>query len=243
MQKDQSFLDRLFAERETDFQHAAFDREIAFYESICSGDLEAVRLLATPLCSEGYGILSKDPLQNLKYHFTVSAALIARFCIKNGMTVEESYSLSDRYIMQADECTAEQQVHSIHAQMLEGYTRRMRYIRDRRVYSGQIVRALDYISDHLHAQVRLADTAAHLHISTAYLSRLFRQETGQNFGDYVARAKVDSAVSLLMYSGYSDAEISNLLCFSSQSYFIKLFKKYKGMTPHVFRAQYHIPEF
>ena len=83
----------LFSKREENFEHADFDREIAFYESICSGNIELVRLLASPLCSEGSGILSKDALQNMKYHFTVSAALIARFCIKSGMTVEDAYHL------------------------------------------------------------------------------------------------------------------------------------------------------
>ena len=57
----------LFLKREEGFEHAPFDREIACYESICSGNIELVKLFATPLCGEGYGILSKDPLKNLKY--------------------------------------------------------------------------------------------------------------------------------------------------------------------------------
>ncbi len=82
----------LFLKREEGFEHAPFDREIACYESICSGNIELVKVFATPLCSEGYGVLSKDPLRNLKYHFSISAALIARFCINSGMTLEEAYS-------------------------------------------------------------------------------------------------------------------------------------------------------
>ena len=48
--------EHLFTAREEDFVHASFDQEIAFYESICSGNIELVRMLATPLCSEGYGM-------------------------------------------------------------------------------------------------------------------------------------------------------------------------------------------
>lgn len=234
---------RLFLSREEGFTHAPFDREIAFYDSICRGDLEAVRLLSTPLCSEGYGILSRDPLRNLKYHFTVSAAMIARFCIKSGMTPEESYRLSDSFILRADESGTSEQVHALHAEMIACYTRKMRSIRNRNVFSRQIAKAIDYISDNLHSRLLLTDAAAVLGLSPAYFSRLFKAETGMTFSDYVNRTKIESAVRLLLYSDYTDPEISALLCFSSQSYFIKIFKKYMGMTPKAYKAEYRIPQF
>jgi len=233
----------LFSKREENFEHADFDREIAFYESICSGDIALVKLLSTPLCSEGCGILSKNILQNMKYHFTVSAALIARFCIKSGMTMEEAYHLSDYYIMKADECRTTEQVHAVHAEMLEGYTRKMRHIRNGVIYSKQIVKVMDYISDNLHSRILLKDAADYLHLSAAYLSRLFKTETGMTFSDYVNQKKIETAVSLLLYSEYSDLEISSLLCFSSQSHFIRIFKKYKGMTPKAYKKIYRLPEF
>ena len=239
----QYLASHLFSRREEDFEYASFDREIAFYESICAGNIELVRVYATPLCSEGYGILSKDPLQNLKYHFTVSAALIARFCIKSGMTPEEAYSLSDIYIMKADECTTAEEVHAAHTEMIEDYSRRMRLVRNSNIYSKQILRVLDYISEHLHTRIMINEAAKHLNISSAYLSRLFKAETGMAFSDYVNRKKIEEASSLLRFSEYTDLEISTLLCFSSQSYFIKIFKKYMGMTPREYKKRYRLPDF
>lgn len=240
---EKRIAEQLFDQRENDFEHASFDREIAFYESICSGNMDLVKVFMKPLFCDGCGILSNDPLRNLKYHMVVLAALIARYCIKGGMTPEESYNLSDLYIQKTDRCKTETEVRAVHYEMIEDYTNKMRQIKLRGVYSKQIVHAVDYIICHLHNRILLEDVAEHLKISTAYLSRLFKKETGISFGEYVNKLKIEEAASLLLYTQYSDIEISNLLGFSSQSYFIKIFRKHIGTTPKKYKKQYIIPDF
>lgn len=236
-------VSHFFSNREEGFEYASFDREIAYYESICSGNMELVKMYYSPLFCEGCGVLSKDPLRNIKYHFTVSAALIARFCVSGGMTPEESYGLSDVYIMKADECQTIEEVRRAHYEMTEHYTRKMRRVRIGGVYSKRIVRAIDYISEHLHSRIMIGDVAAALKINPAYLSRLFRSETGSTFSDYVNRRKIEEAASLLRFSDYTDIEVSSLLSFSSQSYFIKVFRRYEGMTPSEYKKKYMLRKF
>lgn len=228
----------LFAHREAEFQYAPFDREMSFYKSICSGNIELVKIYFEPLFCKGCGTLSKNPLQNLKYHFTVSTALIARFCVNSGMTPEEAYSLSDIYIMKADEALTEEEIRQLHYKMIERYTRQMKRIKSENVYSKRIMLAMDYISKNLHSRIKIEDTAKYLKISPAYLSRAFKTETGMTFTDYVNRKKIEEAAGLLQYSKYTDLEISNLFGFSSQSYFIKIFRKYMGMTPGRYKKKY-----
>lgn len=240
---ERKIAEHLFSQREENFEHASFDREIAFYESICSGNMKLVKVFMKPLFSEGCGILSENHLQNLKYHMVVLAALIARYCIKGGMTPEESYSLSDFYILKTDKCATEAEIRVIHYEMIESYTNKMRQIKLIGVYSKQIVRAVDYIICHLHSRILLEEAAEYLKISPAYLSRLFKKEIGISFGEYVNKMKIEEAASLLLYTEYNDTEISNLLAFSSQSYFIKVFRKYIGTTPKKYKKQYNIPDF
>lgn len=238
---EKKLAEHLLSKREDDFEHASYDREMAFYESICSGNMELVKVFMKPLFSEGCGMLSEDPLRNLKYHVVVLAALIARYCIKGGMTPEEAYSLSDFYIMQTDKCRSEEGIRAVHLEMIEEYTNRMRLIKLRGVCSKQIIRAADYIMCHLHSRILLEDAAEYLKISPAYLSRLFKKEMGVTFGEYANRQKISEAAALMIYTEYSDAEISNLLAFSSQSYFIKLFRKYIGTTPKNYKRQAGVP--
>ncbi len=227
----------LFSPPQDDFRHASFDREVAFYESVRSGDIELVRVFASPLFSEGCGVLSEDPLRNLKYHFIISTALIARSCINGGLSTEESYQMSDLYINRADKARSETEIRALHSEMIEGYTRRMRQVRLGGVYSKQIVRAVDHIVSHLHGRILINDTAAELGISPSYLSRLFKAETGLAFSDYVNRTKSEEAANLLLFSEYSDLEISNLFGFSSQSHFIRTFRKYMGVTPKEYKRR------
>ncbi len=236
--RDDNVINHFFSHREENFEYAPFDREMAFYESICLGNLEFVKMFAEPLFCEGCGTLSRDPLQNMKYHFTISAALIARFCVGSGMTPEQAYSLSDVYIVQADECKTIEDVRTTHSEMVAEYTRQMGILRNSKLYSKRIIRAVEYISEHLHNRVLIEETAESLHITPAYLSRLFKSETGMTFTDYVNKQKIEEATGLLRYSDYSDLEISNLLCFSSQSYFIKIFKKFMGTTPNEYKKKY-----
>lgn len=65
----------------------------------------------------------------------------------------------------------------------------------------------------------------------------FKEELGINIGAYIVRCKLEDAKGLLTYSDKSLTEISNYLCFSSQSYFQNVFKKKYGLTPLQYRKK------
>ena len=226
--------------REDGFLHSSFDRELAFYESICSGNIELVRLFMKPLFCEGCGVLSEDPIRNLKYHMVVLATMIARYCIKGGMSPEESYSMSDYYIMKTDKSTTEEEIRTVHLEMIEGYTLKMRRIKSNGIFSRKVLKAINYIMSNINNRILLKDVAEYLGLSPEYLSRLFRRETGLTFSEYVNKLKIEEATALLTYTKFTDIEISNMLAYCSQSYFIKIFRKFTGTTPKKYRENYKI---
>ena len=64
--------------------HRPPDEEYAFYCAVRDGDMEYVQKNCTAEVFSnptGMGVLAKDPLQNLKYHFVITAALVTRYCI------------------------------------------------------------------------------------------------------------------------------------------------------------------
>ena len=79
--------------------------------------------------------------------------------------------------------------------------------------------------------------AEHVGLSAGYFSVLFHRETGLAFSDYVMRQRIETAGNMLRYSDYSSTEISEILAFSSQSYFIRCFRKVYGMTPSEYRRK------
>lgn len=231
--------EHFFDKRENGWKHAPFERELAFYESVRSGSLETVKTLFTPLGGEGFGKLSSDPLRNLKYHLVVSVAMITRFCINGGMTPEEAYSLSDIYIQQTDACETEEEIHDVHYRMTIEFTKRMRQIQNGHVYSKPVVQMLDYISDHLHEKILVQNIADYVSCSVPYVSRLFHAEMGKTISAYIMEKKIEAAANMLQFSDYSTLEICNYLQFSSQSYFIKQFRKQIGLTPKEYRKKFY----
>lgn len=226
-----------FLHREYEFFHAPLAPEMDFYETIRSGNLRKIRgLLNEPFHEKvGLGVLSSNPLQNLKYHLTITTALVARFCIAGGLSQSEAYSLSDYYIRLADDAQTVEELSDIHNEMCIHYTRQMLALQRSAVTSKAVSTCIDYIYEHLHTRITLDTLASVTNLSAPYLSRLFKKEIGYSVSEYILNKKLETAKSMLSSSDYSIAEISASLAFPSQSYFTNVLKKDCGMTPKEYR--------
>jgi YesN/AraC family two-component response regulator len=72
-------------------------------------------------------------------------------------------------------------------------------------------------------------------LSPAYLSRVFKDETGYNFTDYLNITRVEACKKLLSDVRVKLSEIPGLTGFEDQSYFSKVFKRHTGSTPLNYR--------
>ena len=227
-----------FKNREYMINHLPYDREMSFYQAIRNGDMEEMKKLFKPLAVEGFGKLSQNPLRNLKYHLIITVAFITRYCIEGGLEMEAAYNLSDIYIQKIDVCNSIEEIHDIHRELAEAYVRRMQQHKKQRMYSKPISLCIDYIYDNLHSKITLEDLADTASLSPSYLSKLFHSEVGITVAQYITEKKVDAAKNLLAFTEYSTTDISNYLCFSSESHFISVFRKITGTTPKKFRTEH-----
>ncbi|HEX2945194.1 MAG TPA: AraC family transcriptional regulator [Clostridia bacterium] len=233
MNADRELSYREFILRENHDFHTPLGQEYAFYVAVKNGEVNRVSQLCKYEFSNlnGLGKLSDSPLQNMKFHFVVAAALFSRYCIEGGMEHEAAYSLSDVYIQKADKCASIAQISQLHAAMSMDYARRMKNLLKNRVYSKQIVKCIEYIYDNLHTRILISELAQHTGLNPSYLSRLFRNETGISVTEYIQIKKIETAKNMLKYSDYLPSQIATILAFPNQSYFIEVFKKRVGMTP------------
>ena len=221
--------------------HRAINEEYSFYHAVREGDLEFIRKnieehsFENP---EGMGVLSTNPLTNMKYHFCVTAALLTRHCIEGGLEVELAYRISDLYISKLDYCYDIASVVKWHDKMVLDFTGRMHIKNKNFAASTPIMTAIDYIYKNVREPILLEEIATAVSLSPCYLSRLFLKETGVSIKDYILDRKIEKAQNLLKYSEYSSAEIAQFLSFSSQSHFISTFRRLTGMTPKKYKEQY-----
>ncbi|EPR13026.1 PocR ligand-binding domain-containing protein [Ruminiclostridium papyrosolvens] len=95
--------------------------------------------------------------------------------------------------------------------------------------------ALDYIEKYYTRNISLNNMASLCNISTSYFSKLFRRTIGDNFSNYINRIRIKKARELLETTDIPITNIALDLGFEDSGYFIKVFKKFEGVTPSKFR--------
>lgn len=229
-----------FLRREEPSFRAPYNPELAFYTAIQSGDIKKTRALCREPLShkKGLGVLSRNPLQNLRYHFAITVALIARYCIENGLDVSTSYDLSDFYIQKCDVCDRPEQIDTLHRDAALEYATRMNRLQKNKIGSLHVIKCTEYIADHLHTRITVEDLSRYTGLNRSYLSKLFKKETGLSITSYIRQLKIEAAKNMLMYSDYTPSEIASFLAFSDQSYFTEIFREQTGITPGKFRSMH-----
>lgn len=104
------------------------------------------------------------------------------------------------------------------------------------LYKDNVVRqACRYVVEHVDEKIGLTTISNSLGISKNYFCSLFKQETGDNFLNYVTKTKIQRAKYLLKEKNMRIYEVCNYLGYTDTTYFTKLFKKYCGITPNEYK--------
>ena len=98
-----------------------------------------------------------------------------------------------------------------------------------------IKKACDYITAHLNENFGLEELASIIGVSPYYLSRLFKEEKGENFSNYVTSLRLEKAKKLLEDNSLIIKEITASVGYSDQNYFAKLFRQKYGLSPSEYR--------
>lgn len=102
-----------------------------------------------------------------------------------------------------------------------------------------IEKAKDYIGNNFDKDISLEDVAEHIFLSPVYFSRFFKQQTGENFTDYLIKVRMNYAIKLLTKSNLKVYEISDRVGYKNSKYFTRLFKKYTGYTPKEYQKHFN----
>ena len=79
--------------------------------------------------------------------------------------------------------------------------------------------------------ITLDEVSRQVNVSPYYFSKLFKEETGENFIDYLTSMRMDKAKELLMKTDKSMKEICGQVGYQDPNYFSRAFKKNVGITP------------
>ena len=93
-----------------------------------------------------------------------------------------------------------------------------------------------YIEKHADEELSLTKVANVVNMNANYLSERFKQVTGMNFVEYLARTRFEKACGLLHDGDLRISDIAFAAGFQSLSQFNRVFKKLAGKSPTQYRA-------
>lgn len=229
-----------FTYRENRQLHNPYEQELREQGSIREGNVEKLKKSFEEKYAGRLATLSKNKLRSIKNLGIVVLAISTRAAIEGGLHPEQAFLLSDTYILKVDEAQSQSEIYQIVRGAEVYFTQLVAEVKDKKSTNPIVYRTKNLILKHLHEKVVVEELAKELNKTPAYLSTIFKKDTGLTIHQYVMKEKLKVAENLLYYSDYSIEEISNYLAFSSQSHFGSVFKHQYGITPNKFRLKYGI---
>jgi two-component system response regulator YesN len=108
-------------------------------------------------------------------------------------------------------------------------------------YWDMLMKVKNYIhSNYDKDTISLQDAAEHVNVSASHLSKVFSQETGQTFIEYLTQTRIRKAMEFLQTTSAKSYEIAFQVGYNDAHYFSNLFKRITGMTTKEFRKKGNI---
>lgn len=102
-----------------------------------------------------------------------------------------------------------------------------------------VIRAEEYLQNHLHEELTIDKVARAMYVSRAYFTRKFRQYTGKAFIEYVNECRLSKAKVLLEKTEWPVTKVGQLVGLRP-SRFREVFQEKEGMSPSEFRIRHHL---
>ena len=96
----------------------------------------------------------------------------------------------------------------------------------------------EYIVDNCTKPISLEDLADTFYVNKCYLSRIFKEVTGFTVNEYINIHRINKAIKLLSTTDMPITEVAVECGYESLTYFEKVFRTYREISPLKYRNQY-----
>lgn len=108
-----------------------------------------------------------------------------------------------------------------------------------KISGKELIKSIDaYLEEHLSEDNSIVQICSRFMISQPYLSKLFKKYKECTYNEYVIGMKIKKGKALLEGDDYLIGEIADILGFTDQFYFSRVFKKETGYTPREYRRKW-----
>ena len=94
-----------------------------------------------------------------------------------------------------------------------------------------------YIREHFNEDITLNEISDNVFLSPVYISRLIKEQTGENYVGLITALRMEKAVDLLKNTDLYVYEIAEQVGYANLKYFYKVFQKVTGKAPNDYRKR------
>ncbi|NMF07035.1 response regulator transcription factor [Clostridium beijerinckii] len=112
------------------------------------------------------------------------------------------------------------------------YTKIMNSVNEKKKCSSMVLLAIKYIEDNYYSnELSINYISNKLEVTSSYLSKLLKKETGLSFIDYLTKIRIKKAMYIMEDPAVKIYDVAELVGYSNQHYFCRAFKKVVGVSP------------
>ena len=208
------------------------DKETDLFHAVAHKDRPASFRLLNELL--GYIFFYTRSSSEIQARLVELITVLSRAAISGGGDTKKILDASRNLQKKITSRTTQGEIAPLLAKNLQSYMDLMYDTSDMR-HGYLLLESIRYINDHYAQKLTLNEVASVSGYSPTYFSKIFKEETGDSFKEFLNKLRIEKSKSLLLSNSSSVSEISSVVGFSDQSYFCKTFKRYTGTTPESFR--------
>lgn len=99
------------------------------------------------------------------------------------------------------------------------------------VIDPRIQKVMTYIMDHYSKEITIRELADGVGLNPVYLGKLFKQNTGSTYKEFINKVRVNNAEMILSAGGFNVSEVAEHCGYHDVAYFSNVFKNIKGYPP------------
>ncbi len=221
--------------KELDSGHSyPFDLEQQLVSAVSRGEKEAANDLLNRIL--GYIFFYMSEPEDSRLRVEELFVVLGRAAISGGADSEQIFRISRRHLQELRALRTQEEFTRYLARSLNRFMELVFGMVEVK-HSNVMHSALTYIGANFSRSLSLGEVAEHVGYSAAYFSRIFREEMGLTFKEYLSELRIEKSKSLLLAGPVSVAEVCHLVGFNDQSYFCKIFRDTVGVSPDKFRKR------
>lgn len=211
----------------------AYENEMM--QAVSRGQVHKAEMLMNVFSGGAFEKRLSDPIRNMKNYCIIMNTILRKSAERGGVHPLYLDRMSSAFARKIELVTSNVAIEQLMNEMFRSYCLLVRE-HAMKNYSAPIRKTIVYIDSDLSADLSLGTLAELQNVSAAYLSSLFRKETGQTLTDHVTAKRVELAKHMLATTDLQVQTVAQHCGILDVHYFSRVFKKYTGQTPKEYRA-------